>query len=137
MTDHAEQVLFKLCEEYYHRLELNIPPEQACLFHVSFPNLSPVSSELLDNRSLKHTSSKSSFLLTGSGISLHASLQKRNNRNADQKRDKLNQDAQRVIYRKQDRRDKWLVGLASAAFGSVLTLIIEHFNVILVIFSNL
>lgn len=40
----------------------------------------------------------------------------------------IENEVQRIKERKQDRRDKWLIGIISACGGSVLTLGIEHFD---------
>lgn len=56
---------------------------------------------------------------------------------AEYQTQKAKDSAQRIADRKQDRCNEWIIGIVSACCGSVLTLIIEHFEELLIAFGKL
>lgn len=56
---------------------------------------------------------------------------------AAEKRQQEEDRAQRAADKKEQRRHEWIVAIVSACCGSVLTLLVEHFDVILVCLAQL
>lgn len=81
--------------------------------------------ELLDcNESI----SRNYIFATQKGMAFIDELDKRRKAKADEEKQRKENEVQRIKERKQDRRDKWLVGLTCACVGSVVTLLVEHFD---------
>ena len=75
--------------------------------------------------------------VTPSGVSAMSMYEQIRDERADQSAAEIKKEVQRVKDRKQDRRDKWLVSIVSACCGSVLTLCVEHFDVLLVFLGKI
>ena len=71
------------------------------------------------------------------GLDALAEEQQRRQDRAAEDAEKAENKLQRIAERKEDRRDKWLIGIVSACCGSVLTLVFEHFCEIAVFFGKL
>ena len=86
---------------------------------------------------ISHWAPVTTFVFTPEGLHALEKFEDQRDREAEQQRQQDLQRAQRIQDRKQERRDKWLIAVLSACGGTVLTLLIEHFQVILSFLSSL
>ena len=69
-----------------------------------------------------------SWRITPAGRIALEAFEEQRKRDAEKKRQDDLDRAQRITDRKKERRDKWLICLVSTCGGSILTLLIEHFD---------
>lgn len=77
------------------------------------------------------------LMLTQKGLVVLKEHRENNQQRAEQAAKDYAKEIQRIKERKQDRRDKWLIGVICACCGAVLTLCVEHFEKFLVFFREL
>lgn len=75
--------------------------------------------------------------ITPLGLEALERFEQQRDQAATEARQDIEDRAKRIADRKQDRRDKWLIAILSTCGGSVLTLIIEHFQEILIALAEL
>ena len=75
--------------------------------------------------------------ITPLGLELKERFEYQREERAAEAREKEEDRAQKVVDSEKQRRHNWLVALVSACCGSIITLIVEHFDEILVIWGHL
>lgn len=77
------------------------------------------------------------YRITQTGKALLESHDQEHQDRAAQEAQTLHKEVQRIQERKQDRRDKWLLGILSACGGSILTFGLDHIQVLAVFLRKL
>lgn len=137
VTDKAKLSLAIICARYDERVSLGVPAEKAVRFSRSMIDIDSDLPELLAANVIKTSPRSSLFVLTGTGISLNDSFQKEVERNAAEESKEAEKNTQDRSERIKQRRHEWLVSLISACAGSVLTLCVERFDVLVQLVESL